>query len=86
MKLKKKKKKKKKKFILFIFFGKKSIESAPKFSDRSGNRKHSYFFLALSQGALKKSTFFTSENDVRMLKISSPDVLYFPQNKFTRHR
>ena len=34
-------KKKKKKF----FFFKKSSESAPKFSGRSGNWKHSYFFI-----------------------------------------
>ena len=45
----KKKKKKKKFFFLFIFFlfffWKKSLESAPKFSGRSGNRKHNYFFF-----------------------------------------
>ena len=49
MKLKKKKKKKKKNFFFFLIFffwgGKKSLESAPKFLGRSGNRKHSYFFF-----------------------------------------
>ena len=31
--------------FFFFFFGKKSPESAPKFSGRSGNRKHNYFFF-----------------------------------------
>ena len=45
MKLKKKKKKKYFFFEFFFFFFLKSPESAPKFSDRSGNRKHNYFFF-----------------------------------------
>ena len=48
MKLKKKNKKKNFFFFLFFlifFFWKKSPESAPKFSGRSGNRKHNYFFF-----------------------------------------
>ena len=44
MKLKKKKKKTFF-FLIFFFLKKKSPESATKFSGRSGNRKHSYFFF-----------------------------------------
>ena len=42
--MKLKKKKKNFFFFFFFFFEKKSPESAPKFSGRSGNRKHNYFF------------------------------------------
>ena len=47
MKLKKKKKNFFFFFLIFFFFffKKKSPESVPKFSGRSGNRKHSYFFF-----------------------------------------